>query len=429
MGWQMNRLLAYAFTTIVRHGALTIIDADGVSHRYGDGNGDPVVVRLRDKATERDLVIDPEMRLAEAYMDGRLVIEKGTAYDFLALLMENLTAHRLPPWSRIADFARRRIRFVSQLNTQRRARRNAAHHYDVDPRIYRLFLDKDLQYSCAYFDPAETLHGDGLDDAQLAKKRHIAAKLNIAPQHRVLDIGCGWGGLALYLHQMCGAYVRGITLSKSQYEAARDRARNSGADRDVTFAIEDYRETTGTFDRVVSVGMLEHVGPAAYDRFFSMVSDRLSQDGIALIHTIARSDDASGITNPFIANYIFPGGYIPALSELMASIERSGLVLGDIEALRLHYALTLRRWRQRFAANRVKAVAIAGERFCRMWEFYLAGSEASFRYQNLVVLQIQLVRKLESAPITRAYIAATERKLKARETPPHGPQIRIVAGR
>ncbi|MGD9668229.1 MAG: class I SAM-dependent methyltransferase [Hyphomicrobiaceae bacterium] len=425
----MNRLLAFAFTTIVRHGALTVIDAGGKSHSYGDGTGGAVVIRLRDKATERDLVLDPELRVGEAYMDGRLVIEKGTTYDFLALMMENMAAHPLPPWSRLSEFARRRMRFLSMLNTRRRARRNAAHHYDVDPRIYRLFLDRDMQYSCAYFNPAEPVNGDGLDDAQLAKKRHIAAKLNVAPRHRVLDIGCGWGGLALYLNEICGAYVRGITLSNSQYEAARDRARHSHADRDVTFAIEDYRETTGTFDRVVSVGMLEHVGPAAFDRFFSVVSDRLNDDGVALIHTIARSDDAGGITNPFLTNHIFPGGYIPALSELMASIERSGLVVGDIEVLRLHYALTLRRWRQRFAANRDKAVAIAGERFCRMWEFYLAGSEASFRYQNLVVLQIQLVRKLGALPATRAYISANERKLKAQETPPHGPQIRIVAGR
>jgi cyclopropane-fatty-acyl-phospholipid synthase len=402
----MNRLLKHAFKTIVRQGQLSVVDAGGQTHAFGDESGTPVAIRILDKATERGLVLDPELELGEAYMDGRLLIEHGAPYDLIALFMRNLASQPLPTWSRVVEFARRRLRHFSQLNLRRRAGSNARHHYDVDPRIYRLFLDRDFQYSCAYF--ADTLQdasddvSDGLDDAQHAKKRLIAVKLNIGKGDRILDIGCGWGGLAMDLAEQYDAKVRGITLSPAQFRVARSRVR--GLQTKVDFAVEDYRDTEGTFDRVVSVGMLEHVGPASYQRFFDTVFDRLADDGVALIHTIGRSNDANGITNPFIARYIFPGGYVPALSELSAAIERSGLIIGDIEVLRLHYAQTLRRWRQRFARNRAKAYSIAGERFCRMWEFYLAGSEAAFRYQNLVVFQIQLIKQLDAVPTTRDYL-------------------------
>lgn len=403
----MNRLLDFAFARIVRDGTLTVIDHLDRARCYGSGGEPAVVVRLHDKAVARDLVIDPELKIGEAYMDGRLTIERGTPYEFIALLMQNMAGHSLPAWSRVVEFARRRLRHVAQLNLRRRARRNAHHHYDVDPRIYRLFLDEDRQYSCAYFAPASDNDddtSDGLDAAQRAKKDHIAAKLKIEPGDRVLDIGCGWGGLALDIAEHHHASVRGITLSDEQLEGARARAHRRGLSDEVEFALQDYRDTTGTYDRIVSVGMLEHVGPASYRRFFDIVADHLAEDGVALIHTIGRSDDAGGITNPFIARYIFPGGYIPALSTLTAAIERSGLLIGDVEVLRLHYAETLRRWRQRFAARRPEAVDIAGEPFCRMWEFYLAGAEAAFRYQNLVVFQIQLVKRLDAVPITRDYL-------------------------
>lgn len=403
----MNRLLNYAFEGIIKDGVLTVIDATGKARTYGDGSGDNVAIRLCDRSVERDLILDPELKLGQAYMHGRLRIERGTPYDLIALVMRNMAQHPLPAWSRLAGFARRRLRRLAQANPRGRARRNAHHHYDVDPRIYRLFLDRDLQYSCAYFDDpsgSTPSSGDGLEAAQRAKKDHIAAKLNLRAGDRVLDIGCGWGGLALDLAERHHTNVRGITLSDEQLADARERARLRGLSGHVDFALEDYRDTTGTFDRIVSVGMLEHVGPASYRRFFKMIAERMADDGIALIHTIGRSDDAGGITNPFIARYIFPGGYIPALSELAAAIERSGLVIGDIEVLRLHYAETLRRWRHRFAARRDQAAAIAGERFCRMWEFYLAGSEAAFRHQNLVVFQIQLAKRLAAIPVTRDYL-------------------------
>lgn len=405
----MNRLLRRAFESIVKDGNLTVVDALNQTHVFGDGAGPAIAIRIIDKATERGLVIDPELKLGEAYMDGGLVIDRGTPYDLIALLMRNLAARPLPAWSRIARFARRRLRRISQLNLQGRAGRNARYHYDVDPRIYRLFLDSDLQYSCAYFtdtssDAVTDDTGDGLDAAQQAKKQHIAKKLSIGDGHRVLDIGCGWGGLALDLAERHGASVRGITLSPSQLGVAQLRARTRGLAGSARFALEDYRDTAGTYDRIVSVGMLEHVGPASYHRFFSVVANRLADDGVALIHTIGRSDDAHGVTNPFIARYIFPGGYVPALSELATAIERSGLVIGDIEVLRLHYAETVRCWRSRFAARRAEAVAIAGERFCRMWECYLAGAEATFRYQNLVVFQLQLMKRIDAVPTTRDYL-------------------------
>ncbi len=406
----MNRFLDYAFKAIVSDGTLIVIDGDGRAQTYGNGTGSSLAIRLCDRSVERDLILDPELKFGEAYMDGRLVIERGTAYDLIALFMRNMPAHPLPAWSRIAEFARRRLRHLAQLNPRSRARRNARHHYDVDPRIYRLFLDRDQQYSCAYFaDTPDTFDrtGDGLDAAQRAKKDHIAAKLHMREGNRVLDIGCGWGGLALDLAERRRAHVRGITLSEQQLARARERARRRGLTERIDFALEDYRDTSGTFDRIVSVGMLEHVGPSSYQRFFDTISARMAEDGIALIHTIGRSADAGGITNPFIARHIFPGGYIPALSELATAIERSGLLIGDIEVLRVHYAETLRRWRLRFAAHHAQAVAIAGERFCRMWEFYLAGSEAAFRYQNLVVFQIQLAKRLDAIPLTRDYLYRT----------------------
>jgi cyclopropane-fatty-acyl-phospholipid synthase len=284
-----------------------------------------------------------------------------------------------------------------------------AHHYDIDPRIYELFLDQDLQYSCAYY-----TRGADLERAQLLKKRHIAAKLGIEPGQRVLDIGSGWGGLALYLATTCGADVLGVTLSEEQLKQARTRAAKLGLAKSVRFDLQDYRKVEGRFNRIVSVGMFEHVGVPHYAAFFSAIHRLLEDDGVALLHTIGRSDRPTA-TNPFIANYIFPGGYIPALSEVMSVIERSGLICLDVEVLRLHYAETLRAWRTRFLENRARAVEIAGEEFARMWEFYLAGSEASFRHQGLVVFQIQLAKRTNARPITRDYMLDAERSLAVRE--------------
>jgi len=416
----MWKPLDLTFSRIVHTGDLTVVDAAGRPHRYGDGTGEAIVVRIGDRRLEHQLVLDPELAAGEAFMQGRLIIERGDAYAFIALLMRNLSETGLPGWSRTLEATRRATRLLAQFNPRRRAARNAAHHYDIDPRIYDLFLDSSRQYSCAYFDGATSL-----DEAQRAKMRHIAAKLALAPGQRVLDIGSGWGGLARYLALTADVSVDGITLSRAQLDAARDSAARSGLAGRLSFALQDYRDVDGRYDRVVSVGMLEHVGTVHYPAFFRTLARVLPETGVALIHAICRSDDPGGVTNPFIAKYIFPGGYIPALSEVLPAIEESGLLVTDIELLRLHYAETLKAWRHRFLARREEAVAIAGEEFCRMWEFYLAGSEAAFRYQNLMVFQIQLTKRIDTLPVTRAYIASEESRLAEQE---NGSHRRRIAG-
>ncbi len=408
----MFRPLTLLLSRVVQKGDLTFVDSAGERHRFGDGSGQPVRVRLADRRLERAVVLDPELAAGEGYMSGRLTVEAGTVYDFIALVMENWSRIPFPAWSRAFAAVRRATRLAMQFNPPWRARHNAATHYDIDPRIYELFLDPDLQYSCAYF-----TRGADLAQAQLAKKRHIAAKLALEPGLRILDIGCGWGGLATYLAKVASSDVVGITLSEQQVKVSRTRASKLGLSNSVRFRLADYREIDGHFERIVSVGMFEHVGLPHYRKFFRTISDRLTDDGVALIHTIGRSD-APTSTNPFIAKYIFPGGYIPALSEIVSVIETSGLLVTDVEVLRLHYAETLRAWRMRFRENWTRAAGIAGEEFCRMWEFYLAGSEAAFRYQGLVVYQIQLAKRVDALPLTRDYMLEAERWLAVREGGP-----------
>jgi cyclopropane-fatty-acyl-phospholipid synthase len=407
----MHRLLDTILHRLVKVGDLTFIDGNGRPHRYGDRSGVPIVVRATKRAVERRLILDPQLALGEAYMRGELVMEEGRIYDFLELILSNAQRHPPPRWTTTADAARYMIRRLKQFNPSRRARRNVAHHYDIDGAIYDLFLDRDRQYSCAYFEEGVT----DLDEAQLAKKRHLAAKMALEPGQRVLDIGSGWGGLGLYLAKAAGCKVTGVTLSAEQLKVSHERAAREGLARSVSFEFKDYRKVEGKFDRIVSVGMLEHVGINHYGTYFRKVRDLLTDDGVALIHTIGRSEPPT-VTNAFIAKYIFPGGYIPALSEVASAIERSGLVISDLEILRIHYAETLRAWRQRFLANRDKARAILGEEFCRMWEFYLAGSEAAFRYQGLVVFQLQLSKRNDSLPFTRDYIFDAERRLMSADT-------------
>ena len=391
---------------IVRSGNLVFIDAAGLPHRFGDGSGTAVVARIQDWRTELALAADPHLALGAAYIEGRLQLVEGSAYDLVALLMSNLGMNTLPRWAANIDAGRRTARRIMQHNPAWRSLRNVHHHYDIDPRIYDLMLDADHQYSCAYFTP-----GADLEAAQIAKKRHIAAKLMLAPGQRILDIGSGWGGLGLYLARVGDGEVTGVTLSREQLKIARERSWRAGLANRVKFELEDYRATKGPFHRVVSVGMFEHVGINHYQAFFDKVRDLLTDDGVALIHSIGRTD-GPGFTNPFISRYIFPGGYFPALSEVLPAIEQSGLVVGDVEILRLHYAETLRAWRERFMARRAQAVAITGEHFARMWELYLAGSEASFRYQGLMVFQIQLAKRIDTLPLTRDYIYETESRLK-----------------
>ncbi len=302
------------------------------------------------------------------------------------------------------------VRHARQFNPRGRSKNNVARHYDLDGRLYSLFLDADKQYSCAYFETPDT----SLDDAQLAKKRHLAAKLFIGHGDRVLDIGSGWGGLGLYLAEMTGANVTGVTLSTEQLQVSNDRAAEKNLTRSAKFFLEDYRDVSGPFDRVVSVGMLEHVGVDFYETYFRRCGELLTDDGVMMLHSIGRSEGPD-VTNPWIAKYIFPGGYVPALSEVFPAIERAGLLVCDVEILRLHYAETLKAWRERFMARREEAVQLYDERFARMWEFYLACSEMAFRKQNLMNFQIQLTKRQGAVPMTRDYITHEEAKLRGIE--------------
>lgn len=409
----MHRILQRFLAVVVRRGTLDVTPVAGAAFRVGDGTGDPVAIRFFDAAAEMHLLLNPELALGEIVTDGRLVVTHGTIYDLLALLASNLR-HGNPPGFTATAFriARHLLRNLRQRNSLARASHNVHHHYDLDGGLYDLFLDRDRQYSCAYFERPEM----SLDEAQLAKRRHIAAKLLVQPGARVLDIGCGWGGMALYLARNCNADVTGITLSREQLEIAQRRRIDSGLATHVDFRLQDYRALNEAFDRIVSVGMFEHVGIGYYDTFFSKVRDLLSDDGIMLLHSIGRMD-GPGSTNPWIDKYIFPGGYAPALSEVLPSIERAGLIVTDVEILRLHYAETLRFWRQRFIARSDTAISLYGERFCRMWEFYLAASEVAFRNSGLMVFQIQLAKSQGAVPLTRDYIAEREGRLKAREAP------------
>ena len=393
----------------VRNGKLTVTWPDGRTRVYGSG-GTEAAIRLRGKWTPWALRIWPEMVLGEAYMDGRLTIEHGTIADVLEILISNWNQHGLDTLYRLRRAARLIWRRFAQLNRISRARKNVAHHYDLSGQLYDLFLDSDRQYSCAYFE----YPGMSLDEAQMAKKRHIASKLMLSRSGlKVLDIGSGWGGLALEIAARTDANVLGVTLSTEQLAVARDRASASGLKDRCTFALRDYRQIDGAFDRIVSVGMFEHVGIGYYDAFFTKMRELLTAEGFALLHFIGRSDGPNA-TNPWIAKYIFPGGYTPALSEVVRSIERCGLIVTDVEILRLHYAETLKAWRNRFCRNWKKAAALYDERFCRMWEFYLASSEMTFRYGNQVVFQIQLAKRLDAAPITRDYMFIAEQSMQAR---------------
>ena len=402
--------LKYVFDRVVRKGSLVVRDSAGTTHKFGDGSPPHVAVHIQDWHLEKEFTLNPQLALGEAYMSGRFQVDTGTIYDFLELMLGNAVRHPFPRWMSHVERMRRATKRLQQYNPVARSRANVAHHYDIDRRIYDLFLDPERQYSCAYFTGHETL-----EEAQVAKKRHLAAKLALAPGQRVLDIGSGWGGLALYLARTSRCAITGITLSTEQLAIADERARDAGLSNQVQFKLQDYRLLEGTFDRIVSVGMFEHVGVNHYDTFFERVRDLLDDNGVAVIHSIGRSDEPA-VTNQFIARHIFPGGYIPALSEVLPAIERSGLILTDVEILRLHYAKTLRAWRERFLASREEVVRMKGEEFCRMWEFYLAASETAFRYQGLMVFQLQLAKRVDTLPITRDYLWEEERRLRTVES-------------
>jgi len=393
------------FNHVVRTGALTVIDADGRRDLFrGAKPGPSVTIHIHDPAFRRRFPFNPELHLGEAYMNGTLIIEDGSLYDFLSLMGRNLEETKPHPLLRGEAWLERMFRRFQQFNPVHTAKANVAHHYDLSDTFYDLFLDTDRQYSCAYF----TDDRESLEKAQENKKRHILGKLSLKPGQRVLDIGSGWGGLGLYLAREAGVEVTGLTLSEEQLQAAEKRAAEEGLSGRVRFRLQDYRQEKETYDRIVSVGMFEHVGVNHFQGFFNQIHNRMTPDGVALLHTIGRSH-GPGATSLWIRKYIFPGGCLPALSEILPAIEAAGLVVTDIEVLRLHYAETLRRWRERFQANREKAAALYDERFCRMWEYYLVGSEISFRHLGLVVFQIQMARSQDAVPLCRDYITDFDR--------------------
>lgn len=408
----MAGMLHSVLSKMISKGDLSVKYADGQTKIYGNGSPPHIGLVFHTRSAERAIALDPELKLGECFMDGEIDFAEGDVYGFLQLVFENTgpTAAK-EPWMRVLNKVRRLFRPLQQMNTLARSSKNVQRHYDLSGDLYDLFLDPDKQYSCAYFETPQT----NLADAQLAKKRHIAAKLQIHPDDKLLDIGCGWGGLGLYFADLLGADVTGVTLSQEQYQIANQRAQERGLVQHARFLLQDYRSLDQQFDRISSVGMFEHVGVTHYSEFFQQVARLLKPDGSMVLHSIGRSDEPS-VTNPFIRKYIFPGGYIPSLSEVLPHIENSGLVITDIEVLRLHYAETLKAWREAFMANRDKAKAIYDERFCRMWEFYLAGSESAFRWQNMMVFQIQLAHKQDAVPLTRNYIELEEKRLKRLET-------------
>jgi cyclopropane-fatty-acyl-phospholipid synthase len=417
-GEEMEKAFRSFLSGLIKSGSIDIETASGQRFRVGDGSGEDVQVRFLDKAAQWALMLDPGLRFGELYMEGRVRVERGTIYDVLAIASRNAARLRQFFWLAAADRLRSALSSLGKHNNLIRARRNAAHHYDLDSRLYELFLDSDRQYSCAYFEhPSATI-----DEAQLAKRRHIAAKLLVEPGNRVLDIGCGWGGMALYLARICGAKVTGITLSREQLVLARQRAGEAAQSSLIDFRLQDYREIDERFDRIVSVGMFEHVGLRYYDAYFRQIAKLLNGDGIALLHTIG-AEHTPQPPDSWVDKYIFPGGYIPSLSNIMPSIERAGLFVTDIEVLRLHYAETLRHWRERFLARRAEAAALYDERFCRMWEYYLAGAECGFRFLGQVVFQIQLAKQIDSVPMTRDYIVRREAELRRRDTSVPGLRI------
>ncbi len=391
-------LLSLLLESMIRVGTLKVIDADGKLHVYAGDPGPKATVRLHDRALHNKLFFNPCLYVGEAYMDGTLTIEKGTLSGFLGIVARNFRLAKDLPLLSAYERLSCMFRSWQQYNPTSRARPNVASHYDLSNRLYGLFLDRDRQYSCAFYNNP----GDDLETAQANKQRHLAAKLLLKPGQRILDIGSGWGGLALYLAKAGGVQVTGLTLSDEQLKAANRRAAEAGLSEDVHFHLRDYREERGKYDRIVSVGMFEHVGVNYYQEFFAKVKDLLAEDGICVLHSIGRMGGPSS-TCAWLRKYIFPGGYTPALSEVLPAVEDSGLWIDDIEVLRLHYAKTLNAWQRRFQANRDKIVELFDERFCRMWEFYLALSESAFLHGDHFVFQMQLSKRRSTVPLTRDY--------------------------
>ena len=392
---------------LLQQGHLTLVTPDGKRSTYGPGGGPSLTVRVTDRKTLFDIARNPRLAAGEAYMDGRLIIEDGTILDLMRLLVGANRWEDKTPGRGALNKGKKTWKALFRRNPAKASRRNVAHHYDIGNDLYRLFLDKDLQYSCAYFtDPANSL-----EQAQSDKKAHIAAKLYLKPGQRVLDIGCGWGGTALYLNRIADVDVLGVTLSEEQLKVARQRAEEAGVSDRVTFELVDYRSVEGRFDRIVSIGMFEHVGAAHYDEFFAKCRSLLTDDGVMLLHTIGKFGKAS-TPDPFTDKYIFPGYHLPSLSQMSAASEKARLIASDVETLRLHYAYTLSAWLERTEAAKDKIVAMYDERFFRMWQFYLAGGIVGFESGTMCNYQIQYIRDRNAVPITRDYMAEAEAKYR-----------------
>jgi cyclopropane-fatty-acyl-phospholipid synthase len=404
-------LIGKLIDKLLTKGSITLVLPGREPATYGPGGGPELTIRTTDRRVPYDILRNPRLGLGEAYMDGRLIVENGTILDLLEMVTQS------NPWEGAGAGRKlygksklKQLRAFIRRNNPRRARRNVAHHYDLGNELYETFLDADMQYSCAYFtDPANSL-----EQAQADKKAHIAAKLHLKPGQKVLDIGCGWGGMALFLHQAAKVDVLGITLSEEQLAVARRRAREAGVEDHVRFELVDYRQVEGRFDRIVSVGMFEHVGAVHYDEFFATCRRLLKPDGVMLLHTIGRLGSTSGAPDPFTDKYIFPGYHIPSLSQMCVASEKARLIASDVETLRLHYALTLRHWLQRVRDNRARIETLYDARFFRMWEFYLCGGIVMFEHGAGCNYQVQYVRDRRALPITRDYMPEVEKKLRVR---------------
>ena len=421
--WLLDKMLR----KLIKKGELTLIDHDGKEYRYGapDPAFAPIVVRLTDKGAAWHIAKDPRVGAGEAYMDGRLVVEKGDIRDLALLARYNAPFERggaLKPKSPLRRAVNRAVGRIDQINWKRRSRRNAEHTYNLTRELYEAFLDEDRQYTCAYYRDID----NSLEQAQLDKKAHIAAKLNLKPGMRVLDIGCGWGGLALYLHRHFDVDVLGVALAPDQIAVANERAAAAGVSDRVKFELKDYRDVEGPFDRITNIGLIEHLGTPHYPGFFRKIRELLAPDGVMLSHCCGRMGGPS-VTDKWTWKYIFPGGYIPALSELISESERHKLIVSDVETLRYHYAHTLEEWYRRTNAARAEITALYDERFFRMWQFYLAGAEAAFRHGGLVNYQIQYIKRRDAVPITRDYLFETEERLRAADAGMYGDADRVAA--
>jgi len=388
---------------LLKRGSLTIISPGGKAATYGPGGGENITIKLHDRRVAFEIVRNPRLGFGEAFMDGRLTIEDGDILGLLTMVTGQNRWEDGASGRKAMQRGKKAFAALWRRNKPGKARSNVAHHYDIGNELYRLFLDDDLQYSCAYFtDPANSL-----EQAQADKKAHIAAKLDLKPGQKVLDIGSGWGGMALYLHKVAGVDVTGVTLSEEQYKVARQRAAEAGVSEHVRFELIDYRHVEGRFDRIVSVGMFEHVGAAHYEEFFGKCHELLTDDGVMLLHTIGKLGRPSP-PDPFTDKYIFPGYHLPALSQMLEGSEAVRLIASDVETLRLHYAYTLRAWLERTRVARAKIEAMYDERFYRLWEFYLAGGIVMFENGGGCVYQVQYTRDRRALPITRDYLAKAE---------------------